>query len=147
MAIQSDATNLVPGDTGLGIYVRDRKLGTTERIDVAPGGVQADEPSFDPALSADGRFVAFATYATNLVPGDTNDHRDVFVRDRKRGTTELVSVRSDGTQATNDSEAPSLSADGRFVAFVRVNCRDASFTPSARATFASATARQARPRR
>src|SRR2546430_666107 len=71
-----------------------------------------------PARSADGRFVAFSSLATNLVPGDTNGYYDVFVRDRHTGTTERVSVDSAGNQGDGESYAASISADGRFVAFV-----------------------------
>src|SRR5438094_377963 len=70
------------------------------------------------ALSADGRFLAFASVATNLVPGDAHGFQDVFVHDRMTGHTELVSVASDGTQGNGRSFFPALSADGRFVAFV-----------------------------
>ena len=74
VAFISDATNLVPGDTNgrYDVFVRDRQTGTTRRVSVGPGGVQGNGDSFDPAISADGRFVAFDSYATNLVPGDTN---------------------------------------------------------------------------
>ena len=70
------------------------------------------------SISADGRFVAFASDATNLVSGDTNGAADVFVRDRQAGTTERVSVDSAGNQASGgDSLRPAISADGRFVVF------------------------------
>ena len=85
-----------------------------------PGSRGTATPTF-PSISADGRFVAFASYASNLVAGDTNGTDDVFVRDRKQGTTELVSVSSAGEQAnagTYRAPDPSISADGRFVAFV-----------------------------
>ena len=89
------------------------------------GGVAADgsvaavptnEESQDPAISADGRFVAFDSFASNLVAGDTNGVVDVFVRDRVAGATERVSVSSSGAQA-NGSVSAAMSADGRFVAF------------------------------
>ena len=72
----------MPGDTnGAGdVFVRDRQTGTTRRVSVSSGGVQGNGDSFDPAISADGRFVAFESDATNLVPGDTNGAADVFVR-------------------------------------------------------------------
>ena len=90
MAFESVATNLVPGDTnGLrDIFIRDRKAGTTRRVSVGPKGVQGDRDSVNPAVSADGRFVVFWSFATNLVPSDTNDWGDVFVHDRKTGTTQ-----------------------------------------------------------
>ena len=70
-----------------------------------------------PAISADGRFVAFDSDATNLVPGDTNGVHDVFVRDRRTGTTERVSVGRGGAQGNGPAIGPAISADGRFVAF------------------------------
>src|SRR5205814_1263965 len=119
VAFVSAATNLVPGDTnGLSdVFVHDRRTRRTERVSVDSAGTQADGASASPALSADGRFVAFSSSATNLVPGDTNGQADVFVHDRRTGTTERVSVDSAGTGANGWSERPSISADGRFVAF------------------------------
>jgi Tol biopolymer transport system component len=103
------------------VFVRDRQLGTTERVSVGPDGKAADGISHSPSISADGRFVAFGSFAANLVPGDTNHASDVFVRDRQLGTTERVSVGPDGAQAEGGeffgSYVPSISADGRFVAF------------------------------
>ena len=90
---------------------------TTTRVSLDSGGVQGNIESHDPSISADGRYVAFMSYATNLVAGDTNGQRDIFVRDRQSGTTERVSVDSSGVQANGFSELPALSADGRFVAF------------------------------
>src|SRR5207248_3288317 len=80
-------------------------------------GAQANGESFAAPISADGRFVAFLSSASNLVGGDTNGARDVFVRDRKAGKTRRVSVDSHGTQGNGTSFAPSISADARFVAF------------------------------
>jgi Tol biopolymer transport system component len=91
--------------------------GSTERISLGLDGAQGNGPSFEPAISADGRFVAFQSEATNLVPGDSNSAPDVFVRDRRTGRTSRVSVRSDGAQANGPSAIPSISADGRFVTF------------------------------
>ena len=72
----------MPGDTNGAddIFVHDRQTGKTRRVSVSSGGVQGNGDSFDPAISADGRFVAFESEATNLVPGDTNNAVDVFVR-------------------------------------------------------------------
>jgi CSLREA domain-containing protein len=119
VAFQSDASNLVPGDTNgrSDLFVYDRQNGTVERVSVASDGTQGDSSSSDPSLSADGRFVAFQSDASNLVPDDTNGGTDVFVYDRQSGTVERVSVASDGTQGNSSSNAPSISADGRFVAF------------------------------
>jgi Tol biopolymer transport system component len=121
VAFRSGATNLVPGDTNsfLDFFVRDRVAGTTERVSLANDGSQANGPTPQiPFISADGRFVVFVSYATNLVPGDTNNKPDVFVRDRLSGTTERVSVASDATQGDGDSgNATPITPDGRFVAF------------------------------
>ena len=116
----SYATNLVPGDTNgtYDIFVRDLANSITTRVNVASTGVQANAQSFHSTISADGRHVAFASDATNLVPGDTNGTQDVFVHDRGSGVTTRVSVDSSGTQASGRSTHPVLSADGRFVAFV-----------------------------
>ncbi len=119
VAFGSDATNLVPGDTN-GVsdaFVYERLSGTTERVSVSSTGAEANGTSYAPAISADGRFVAFRSDATNLVPGDTNGVSDAFVRDRMTGTTERVSVSSAGAEANGTSYAPAISADGRFVAF------------------------------
>jgi hypothetical protein len=119
VAFMSSATNLVPGDTnGLDdIFVRDRLNGTTERVSVDSSGAQANGGSYNVSLSSDGRFVVFSSYATNLVPGDTNAKEDVFVRDRQNGTTERVSVDSGGVQGNQESDYPSISGDGRYVMF------------------------------
>jgi Tol biopolymer transport system component len=120
VAFASDASNLVAGDdNGVGdVFVRDRLTGTTERVSVGPNGTQANAVSLEPAISADGRFVAFVSPATNLVVDDTNSRTDIFVRDRKLGTTERVSVSESGVEGNGPSEKPpAISADGRFVVF------------------------------
>jgi archaellum component FlaF (FlaF/FlaG flagellin family) len=119
VAYESSATNLVPGDVnGLkDIFVRDLQSGTTELVSLATGGAQGNGFSDYPSISADGRYVAFESTASNLAPGDTNTLPDLFVRDRQNGTTELVSVDSGGVQGNNVSEGPAISADGRYVAF------------------------------
>src|SRR5947209_8591350 len=95
--------------------------GRTERVSVGPGGAQGNSTSgFGAfAVSAAGRFVAFTSDASNLVAGDTNGALDVFVRDRKLGTTERVSVATAGTEANGGSGrlGVAISAAGRFVAF------------------------------
>ena len=91
--------------------------GDTTRVSVNSSGNQANGGSYVPFVSSDGRFVAFGSYASNLVPGDTNDILDVFVRDRQTGTTQRASVSSSGAQANRERESPSISSDGRFVAF------------------------------
>lgn len=113
------ADNLVIGD-GNGswdVFVHDRQSGATTRVSVGAGGIEADGASLEPDISDDGRFVAFSSSATNLVAGDSNGSDDVFVRDRQSGVTTRVSRASDGAQGDQYSLYPSLSADGRFVAF------------------------------
>jgi uncharacterized repeat protein (TIGR01451 family) len=114
----SIASNLVPGDTnGVGdVFVRDRRTGVTERVSVGAKGVQGDGDSnftgisTAPAISDDGRYVAFKSDATNLVKGDRNGLTDVFVRDRAAGVTERISGAGGG-------DNPGISPDGNFVAF------------------------------
>jgi Tol biopolymer transport system component len=119
VAFTSAANNLVPGDT-LGfddVFVHDRKTGKTRRMSVGLGGVEADGRSSGAAISADGRLVGFVSQAANLLTGDTKGFEDAFVRDRITGATTRVSVRSNGAEGLGDSSAPTLSGDGRFVAF------------------------------
>ncbi len=105
-AFNSEAANLVQGDTnGVNdVFVRDRERGRTERVSLGPGGRQADGSSSFASISADGRFVAFISRASNLVSNDTNGELDVFVRDRKLGTTERVSLGPGGRQAKGGEE-------------------------------------------
>jgi uncharacterized repeat protein (TIGR03803 family) len=119
VAFWSGATNLVPGDTNgaLDVFVHDRQTGQTSRVSVASDGTQANGPSAPPRVSADGRFVAFSSTASNLVPGDANGVEDVFVHDLQTGQTMRISVASDGTEANGFNVEPAISADGRFVAF------------------------------
>ncbi|MCY2990669.1 MAG: S8 family serine peptidase [Planctomycetota bacterium] len=119
VAFWSSASNLIAGDTtNGGVFVVDRKNASIERISVAADGTPGDGWSQDPSISADGRFVAFQSYAANLVPGDTNDEADVFVYDRQNHTIERVSLASDGTAGNGNSGSPSISADGAYVEFV-----------------------------
>jgi len=120
VAFSSSATNLVDNDTYgyRDIFVRDREAETTERVSVSTAGDQATDDSYSCAISADGRFVAFGSDAINLVADDTNDKRDVFVRDRLASTTERVSVSTEGAQGDGASGQVSISDDGRFVAFL-----------------------------
>jgi Tol biopolymer transport system component len=119
VAFESLASNLVPGDTNAtwAVFVRDRLLGTTPRASVDSNGVQGDGPSRFAAISADGRWVAFESDATNLVLGDANGVRDVFVHDMLTGTTLRASVDAQGGEVAAASTTPAISGDGRFVAF------------------------------
>jgi len=119
VAFASFASNLVAGDTNQSCdcFVHHLQTGATERVSVSSSGAQAGSSSVGPQLSADGRFVAFASYASNLVSGDTNNDIDIFVRDRQIGSTQLVSLSSAGAQALGASNAPMISGDGRYVIF------------------------------
>ncbi|HZD04489.1 MAG TPA: hypothetical protein VE173_06215, partial [Longimicrobiales bacterium] len=105
VVFESDATNLVPGDTNTvrDIFVKDTQTGTTTRVSTTSASAPADGSSFDPAISADGRYVAFESDATNLVPGDTNAFSDVFVKDTQTGATTRVSTTSAGAEANGGS--------------------------------------------
>jgi Tol biopolymer transport system component len=119
VAFTSFATNLAPHDTNgaADIFVYDRRDGAVERVSIASGGSQADNSSMEPSLNADGRFIAFTSFATQLVPGDTNNSDDVFVHDRQTRTTDRVSVSGANVEPDSGSAKPSINADGRLVAF------------------------------
>jgi len=119
VAFDSLATNLVAGDANgaIDVFVHDRATGTTSRVSVSSEGLEGDRYSQSAEISADGRFVAFDSESDNLVPNDVNGLRDVFLRDRVDGVTELVSVSSASLQGNSSSGAPAISADGRIVAF------------------------------
>jgi Tol biopolymer transport system component len=124
VVFMSDATSFVPGDSnGLtDIFVRDQQSGLIRRVNTSSSGEQANGSCADPAISGNGRYVVFSSLASNLVPDDTNNVRDVFLKDLATGSTVRVSLNADGSQATTDNEfspmSPSISADGRFVAFL-----------------------------
>lgn len=125
VAFYSDASNLISGDTNdfRDVFVRDRcaQPPTTERVSVSSSGEQANRPSqsagFSVAISADGRFVAFSSDASNLDDGDDNNTTDIFVRDRDTRTTMRVSKNQAGESANGPSLNASISGDGRFVVF------------------------------
>lgn len=118
VVFESSATNLVTDDTNAvrDIFVHDCQTGLTTRVD-AGDGHQTNAESRAPAISADGRWVAFGSLASNLVANDTNDVFDTFLHDRQTGTTIRVSIGPGGAQANQSSGEPSISADGRWVAF------------------------------
>ena len=120
IAFASDASNLVEGDTnGLtDVFVLDTAIGVTERVSVTSDGLEASGYSEQPSISDDGRYVAFRSYADDLVADDTNYESDIFVHDRETGLTERVSVSSAGVQASSYSYDSAISGDGRHVAFV-----------------------------
>jgi Tol biopolymer transport system component len=123
VAFTSNATNLHPDDTDTtgDVFVRDLQASTTTLVSRATGasGAKANDGSFDPTISADGRFVAFGSAATNLDPDDGDATFDVFVRDLVAGTTTLVSraAGASGAKGNFGSGASAVSSDGRFVAF------------------------------
>ncbi|MBI1850421.1 MAG: PD40 domain-containing protein [Planctomycetes bacterium] len=130
VAFASLATNLVPGDTNgvSDVFIHDRQTGETLRVSVDSSGGGANRASHHPSISADGRWIAFSSEASNVVPGDTNLCRDfqtnqlvpcadIFVHDRIGGTTTRVSVSSAGQQSNEQSLWPSISREGRYVAF------------------------------
>ena len=119
VAFWSNARNLVSDDTNgaADVFVRDRASGTTERVSLGSGGTEGDGNSSDPAISPDGRYVAFWSAATDLVADDTNDVRDVFLVDRTDHRVERVSLASDGDQGDGDSFSPNIGGGGHLVAF------------------------------
>ncbi len=121
VAFMSNATNLVQSDMNdsWDVFLRDRQTGQTSLVSLGYDGSQANSQSEYPVISADGRYVAFASDATNIVEGDTVGYRDVFEYDREIGKTFRLSVANDGTQADAGTQAfvISISADGQYVAF------------------------------
>jgi Tol biopolymer transport system component len=120
VAFNSIASNLVPDDTNgvSDIFVHDRQTGITTRVNLGPGGIQANDWTFwRPVISGDGRYVAFQSYATNLVDGDSNGHQDVFLHDRQSATTRCLSVGPGAGLGDRWSEFPAISDDGRWVVF------------------------------
>jgi flagellin-like hook-associated protein FlgL len=126
---ESEAANIVSGDTNgaVDIFLKNIETGVLTRISTDSSGAQANNHSFEPILSSDGRFVTFSSTATNLVPGDTNGQADIFVKDLQTGVVSRVSTDSSGAQATGGAGAPpywasgsvlsSISSDGRYIVF------------------------------
>src|SRR5262249_6255434 len=120
VAFLSAAHNLAPGATpeAYHTFVRDRTAGTTQLADATWHGAGVDGNCPRPSLSADGRFVAFLSYASNIVPNDTNGHTvDLYVRDRALGTTRIASLTQAGAQPHRGVGNGSMSADGAWVVF------------------------------
>jgi Tol biopolymer transport system component len=115
----STASNLVKDDGNAvsDVFVRDRVAGTTTRVSMSSTGDEGNGASRDPAISGDGTLVTFSSDATNLFGSDTNAERDIFVRNRNRGTTRRISVSSTDEEADGFSSYASISADGRYVVF------------------------------
>ncbi|MHB8859827.1 MAG: TolB family protein [Thermoleophilia bacterium] len=123
VAFTSGASNLVYGDTNsdTDIFLKDTQTGATTRASTDSSGGQGNNTSDDPSISADGRYVTFESNSSNLVAGDTNGSRDIFLKDTQTGTTTRVSTDSSGIQGTGDSAYASISADGRYVSFYSVS--------------------------
>jgi len=120
VAFLSNAVNLAPAGTGLVpqiVYVHDRRDGSTSAISVTPEGGRPDRASHCPSISDDGQRIAFASEASNLIAGDDNNRRDVFLRDRASGTTTRLSESASGGDTAAPSGQPRISGDGRFVTF------------------------------
>lgn len=119
VAFTSTAANLVAGDSNgqPDIFVRDTVANTTIRVSLSTSGTQGNNISGSPSISGDGRYVAFQSFASNLVSGDTNGASDIFVRDRLTNTTKRISTTPSGAEANAWSGEPSMSGDGGLVAF------------------------------
>lgn len=122
VAFESDATDLVGGDTNgmRDIFLRDTTGGTTVRVSLDSGGAQANGHSFAPSVSGDGNLVAFCSYASNLVAGDTNGVADIFVKNLTTGAISRVSTSASAGQASGASTRPVISENGNVVAFLSV---------------------------
>ncbi|MFO1036404.1 MAG: hypothetical protein U1E45_06140 [Geminicoccaceae bacterium] len=118
----SNATNLVADRTSgvADIFYTDLRIGRTLLVSRAWNGRAPSGPSFGSAMTPDGRYVAFASLADNLIRGDGNGKFDIFVRDMRTGKTERVSLASTGAEANDHSIGPAISADGRYVAFYSI---------------------------
>ena len=114
------ADNLGPSDTnGLDdVYIHDLASGTVRRASVGLGGAESDAGSYYGEVSNDGRYVAFASEASNLVAADNNGAYDVFLRDFTLGSTTRINLKPGGGESPNGADLPQLSADGRYVVFL-----------------------------
>jgi Mg-chelatase subunit ChlD len=120
VAFRSQASNLVANDTNgtaWDTFVKDLQTGAVDRVSVSSSGAQANGASVYPVLSADGRWVAFRSDATNLISGDTNGVGDIYLRDRQTNTTTRISVATGGGQSNGKSDRPTISNDGRYIVY------------------------------
>jgi len=120
IAYTSDADNLVPNDSNgySDVFVYDQASNTTKIVSVSSTGEHGDSSSYQPSISGTGRYIAFCSFADNLVSNDTNGLYDVFVYDQNSGDTERVSLQNSGAEIDKNSRSPSISVDGNYVAFV-----------------------------
>jgi hypothetical protein len=119
VVFESGANNLVAGDNNgtVDVFVHDRQNGETKRVSIASDGTEGNNVSTVAAISGDGRYVVFQSWADNLVPLDTNDHHDIFVHDRHTGQTAQASITYSGGEANGSSYWTTISEDGDYVAF------------------------------
>jgi Tol biopolymer transport system component len=122
VAFSSNASNLVPGDTNgtLDVFLRDIASGSLIRVSEGPQGQEGNGPSgynYGPSISADGRYVAFGSGASDLLPSDPDDVQDIFVKDVQSGDLKLASVTQEGVKGNDLSLGPSISANGDRVVF------------------------------
>ncbi|MEX1193539.1 MAG: hypothetical protein WD904_00255 [Dehalococcoidia bacterium] len=119
VAFSSDASNLVPGEVFINddIFVHDRQTGVTTRVSIHTDGTEGDAGSYEAMISADGRYVGFYSWASNLVANDIDDWTDVFVHDRSTAATTRITLDDQGDQANSYNWGAAISANGRFVAF------------------------------
>ena len=119
IAFESSTGRLVAGDSNDqgDVFIYDRLTDSIRLVSLRSDGTQGNGQSFAPSISADGRYVAFVSLASNLVDDDTNGSRDVFVADLETGELERVSQNAQGDEANGSSYHPAISADGRYVAF------------------------------
>ncbi|MFF7638268.1 TolB family protein [Kitasatospora sp. NPDC008050] len=123
VVFSSTADNLTPGATKgvANVYLRDLRTHRTTLVSTGSGRLPQVGGSDEPTISADGRYIAYRSTRTDLVPGDTDNAVDIFVFDRRTGSTVRASVHSDGSQASNGSVEPSISADGSRVSFISLD--------------------------
>jgi hypothetical protein len=114
---QSSATNLVAGASGLQLYAYDAATTSIELISRSETGVMGNNISGSASISADGRWITYVSLASNLVPGDTNASRDIFLYDRDIGSTQIVSRAVSGLLGDNQSNRAHVSGNGRFITF------------------------------
>ena len=123
VAFSSMARDLVAGESQgdasrvWQVYRRDRQSGTTARVSVSLAGGAANGSSYAPAMSADGRWIAFASAATDLISSDLDGQTDIFLRDMNASSIQRVSLGVGGLEPIGESGRPSISADGRYIAF------------------------------
>lgn len=119
VAFESSASNLIPHDTNgvTDVFVWQRRENEFRRLSVATDGTEASGGSGSAEISSNGRYVVFVSHADNLVPNDTNQREDIFRHDLQTGATVVVSVGVEGVSANSGSNAPDISADGRWIVF------------------------------